>query len=101
MLNCNLTASFAIQLHVDPMVHVARLGENVTFKCEVTGDSPFIVYTVWYDKANSLLNSSNLTEDSHILILLVTVMSYEDYQEYTCVVSNDNTNVTVTAVLSK
>ena len=98
MLNCNLTASFVIQLHVDPMVHVARLGESVTFKCEVIGDSPFIVYPVWYDKANSILNSS---KDSHILILLVTVMSYEDYQEYTCVVSNDDTNVTATAILSK
>ena len=83
------------------MIYVASIGENVTFKCKVTSDSPFNVYAVWYDEANMPLNSSNLTQDNYILNLLVTVMSYEDYQEYTCVVSDNNTDVTASAVLSK
>ena len=83
------------------MIYVASIGKNVTFKCKVTSESPFNVYAVWYDKTNMPLNSSNLTEDNHILNLLVTVMSYEDYQEYTCVVSDNNTDVTESAVLSK
>ena len=83
------------------MVYVASIGENVTFKCKVTSDSPFIVHAIWYDETNMPLNSSTLSEDDYILNLLVTVMSYKDYQEYTCVVSDNNTDVTASAVLSK
>ena len=101
LANCNFSyvAYFAIQL--DPMIHVASIGENVTFKCKITSDSPFNVHAVWYDETNMALNSSDLADDNYILYLMVIVMSYKDYQEYTCAVSDNNTDVNASAVLSK
>jgi len=103
LFNFDLTASTAaFVVHLDPMIHIARIGENVTFKCTVTGSSPFNVHARWYNKTHLTLNSSNLTEDNNILSLLVTIMTDEDYQDYICAVSNNNNTIfTATAVLSK
>ena len=102
---CNLIASaaataFSIQL--DPVIQVAEIEENVTFTCTVISNHPFNVDARWYNETSSLLNSSDLTEDNDILILLVTIKTDKDYQDYICAASDsDNNTVTAKAVLSK
>ena len=102
---CNLTASTAtttFSIKLDPEIQVAEIEENVTFTCRVISNHPFNVDARWYDQTNTLLGSSDLTEDNDILSLLVTIKTDKDYQDYICVVSDgDNNTVTATAILSK
>lgn len=95
-------ASTALSIQLDPVIQVAEINESVTFTCRVIGNHPFDVHARWYNKTSSLLNSSDLTEDTDILSLLVTIKTDRDYQDYTCAIDDgDNTTITATAVLSE
>ena len=101
----NLTAStatttFSIKLY--PEIQVAEIQENVTFTCRIISNHPFNVDARWYDQTNTLLDSSDLTEDDDILSLLVTIENETDYQDYICAVSDsDNNTITATAILGE